>query len=694
MGVKNTGSEGSSPDKPKRKRKKRLRFDKTPYSKQFGVLAVVSLLAAAAQWLLNGPMAAVPNGELMFAGVGLVGLGVAAWLWGEALYHYLASARSAVLILTTAAVMTGIGTVVLQGISEAEFASRYGSFAGPLLLLGFDDVFHSYPFMLLLILLGATSTITVIRRRRTLLRWRHFGLLLTHLSVVALLIGAAIGTATGSKGMLHLEVGRSANGYVPDAKADTPAAPRVELGFDVRLDEFQLDNYEAEYKVYTYESDPTGEQKMVSSEDPKVGAKVGSPEPGTNVEVKVKRVFKRAREKTTWVSASTPAEKAAKPGPAARVEMYQGPQRVASGWLQDTEKVLRDPKGRFELRLEATEPDAAALATLAKAGGKAAYELKTGTGETMGVRPGNSYELADGRMVQVEDFLPDFVFDNTSGKAVSRSNSPRNPALVVGVIDPRQTPPTQRTYYLFANPEMRKLMQGSEHGKTDLVFEFNAGAQNIGRSVVIAADKAERIIVEDGRVVGREAMVWGKPFAATATDPDLTLTMHEPVLAAVHRAEWEEAESGPDNPAIEVEAIRGADRASFVLLGKSSPPVQLSPKRVLVYHEKPNKVRNYKSTITVLEDNKPVMTRLMQVNDPQSYKGFDFYQSNYDPKNPRYSGLQVVHDPGLLLVNIAFWVLMYGVMHTVMLRRWTPWWERKRGRRKGSDGGDAEEVTA
>ena len=693
MGKGKQGSADATGDASGGRREKRLRFDKTPYRKQFAVLAGLSLLAAAAQWLLNGPMATVPQAGIMVAAVAVIGVGVGAWRWGDALYHYLASARSAVLILTTTAIMTGVGTVVLQGISEAEFTSRYGSFSGPLLLLGFDDVFHSYPFMLLLVLLGLTSTITVIRRRRTLLRWRHFGLLLTHLSVVALLIGAAIGAALGSKGMLHLEVGRSANSYVPDVKADEPRRPPVELGFDVRLDNFQLDNYEAEFKVYTYERDAAGEHKVVSAEDPAAGAKVGTPEPGTDVKVIVKRVFKRAQQTSTWVSAQTPAEKAARPGPAARVAMVQGGSRIANGWLRDSERVMRDPKGRFELRLEKTTPGAEALATLAKVGGKAAYEISAGS-ETVGVRPGNSYELADGRVVQVQEFLADFVYDNARGAALSRSDNPRNPALVVQVTDLRQTPPSRQTKYLFAKAEMRDMMQRSEHGKTDLVFQFNADAQHVDRSVVVVVDKAERIIVEDGKVVGREPMAWGKPFAPAAKDAELTLTVFEPVPAAVHRATWQESASGPDNPAIEVEAVRGADRATFVLKAKGSAPVQLSPKRIMVYHEKPNKVRNFKSTITVLQDNRPVMTRLMQVNHPQSYQGFDFYQSNYDPDNPRYSGLQVVHDPGLLLVNIAFWVLMYGVMHTVMLRRWTPWWERNPRRRQGQQSGDEGEVMA
>ncbi len=40
-------------------------------------------------------------------------------------------------------------------------------------------------------------------------------------------------------------------------------------------------------------------------------------------------------------------------------------------------------------------------------------------------------------------------------------------------------------------------------------------------------------------------------------------------------------------------------------------------------------VKDWKSTLTVLENEKPVLTKLVEVNHPLSYKGFVFYQSSY-----------------------------------------------------------------
>ena len=40
-------------------------------------------------------------------------------------------------------------------------------------------------------------------------------------------------------------------------------------------------------------------------------------------------------------------------------------------------------------------------------------------------------------------------------------------------------------------------------------------------------------------------------------------------------------------------------------------------------------VKDWKSTLTVLEDEEPVLTKIVEVNHPLSYNGYVFYQSSY-----------------------------------------------------------------
>jgi cytochrome c biogenesis protein ResB len=56
------------------------------------------------------------------------------------------------------------------------------------------------------------------------------------------------------------------------------------------------------------------------------------------------------------------------------------------------------------------------------------------------------------------------------------------------------------------------------------------------------------------------------------------------------------------------------------------------------------------------------------VNDPLSYKGYSFYQSNYRKEDPTYSGILVVRDPGLPVVWAGFVMVCAGVIFAFYAR--------------------------
>ena len=49
----------------------------------------------------------------------------------------------------------------------------------------------------------------------------------------------------------------------------------------------------------------------------------------------------------------------------------------------------------------------------------------------------------------------------------------------------------------------------------------------------------------------------------------------------------------------------------------------------LEYYKDSTRPKDYKSTLAVVENNKDVLTKTIEVNDPLSYKGIFFYQSTY-----------------------------------------------------------------
>ncbi len=80
-----------------------------------------------------------------------------------------------------------------------------------------------------------------------------------------------------------------------------------------------------------------------------------------------------------------------------------------------------------------------------------------------------------------------------------------------------------------------------------------------------------------------------------------------------------------------------------------------------VYEYDPGRIKQFESRIAFLEGGVEKLEKLINVNSPASYKGYRFYQSGYDPKNPNYSSMQVSKDPSVLFIYAGFAALMIGL---------------------------------
>ena len=72
-------------------------------------------------------------------------------------------------------------------------------------------------------------------------------------------------------------------------------------------------------------------------------------------------------------------------------------------------------------------------------------------------------------------------------------------------------------------------------------------------------------------------------------------------------------------------------------------------------------IKSYKSELQILEGEKVVRNQTIEVNAPFSYGGYTFYQSGYNPQDLKWTSLQVVRDPGVLVVYLGFTLMMVGL---------------------------------
>ena len=107
--------------------------------------------------------------------------------------------------------------------------------------------------------------------------------------------------------------------------------------------------------------------------------------------------------------------------------------------------------------------------------------------------------------------------------------------------------------------------------------------------------------------------------------------------------------------------------APLVALGGQNfapvPPHASQPRGYLAFERREEEAKSYQSHVTATTPSGEKRQALVSVNDPFTYQGWTFYQVNYDPKNPKYSGLEAVHDPGVTWVFVGFTLIMVGVAY-------------------------------
>jgi len=464
---------------------------------------------------------------------------IAATAWREKrkLVTFLVSIPFTVTVIGCLTALTILGTLVLQRIPPERFDQIYGAAADPLRYLFLEDLFHAFWFGAIVLLMVVSLFLIAVRRWPW--TWARIGYAMAHLGIVVGLLGAAVGSATAIRGRLDTEVGKSSSTILGSDWKTGRRIP-IELPFEVRLDNFRIDEYEPVYRLYLFKhvegsSDPNDFKPLLAIDPEKQLGKLVDAGDGVKV----------------------------------RIDTY-------------------DPAGRP-----------------ATPAGGAPHTLSL-DGKGYVVEPGKTFADLGGYHVTVGEYFPQFTYDIQTKQAANASNEPKNPALKVTV---RKGGPEGEVAYdgwLFANMPGFSMNhgKGGDGEKEWVPIYVYAGA-------VAAGGPTAGVTVQDG--------------GATKTY-DLALS---------------------------------EDRSLFAAAGG---------KVVGAFRVRDKEAKNYFSTISIVRNDAVVLSKQIFVNEPLFFEGWAFYQSNYDPDNLRYSGIEVVRDPGLPLVYAGLTLMMLGVFQIFYLR--------------------------
>lgn len=127
----------------------------------------------------------------------------------------------------------------------------------------------------------------------------------------------------------------------------------------------------------------------------------------------------------------------------------------------------------------------------------------------------------------------------------------------------------------------------------------------------------------------------------------------------------------PNNPAFLVRITNNQTDEERWLFSKFPAFSNVKDQNIDLSYKWLGNIKDFKSKLRVIEADKTVLTKTIEVNHPLKYKGYTFYQSNYNPEELNWSSLEVVKDPGVPLVYAGFILMNIGIILVFYIRRGT-----------------------
>ncbi len=120
------------------------------------------------------------------------------------------------------------------------------------------------------------------------------------------------------------------------------------------------------------------------------------------------------------------------------------------------------------------------------------------------------------------------------------------------------------------------------------------------------------------------------------------------------------------NPALEVQITSPDGQVTTKYVFERFPGHTHTEDKFLLSYRRV--ISDYISRLRIIEDERIVAEKDIEVNHPLSFGGYHFYQHSYDAEAGQYTVLMVVSNTGLAVVYAGYWMLCIGVIWHLWLR--------------------------
>jgi hypothetical protein len=503
------------------------------------------------------------------------------------------------------------------------------------------DIYRSPFFVVLLALLAVNVVVCSVRAFRRPSR-RNFGWLLTHTSIIVILIGVFIGTLTSEMGMMKLYDGASS------ATVSRGNGTAFDLGFTVALEEFSVEYYDVPVERLVVFHD--GAEQAIPAT---VGREYRLPNSTAEV---------RITDRVPHAAASMRVADSERGGlnPGIRVVVEEN-DRTAGNWVfAADEKDTLLFEGALSVRYLWCETEEEYTRALRDAISPAQETLLVRGKDNdivtaLPVEMGRSFPIS-GTAYTVETlrYFPDFRIDKETGQPTSASDEPRNPAIEVKISGDEQVV----TRWVFSRfPDFWRLHPDEED--TPLELRYFRPAEQVIRIVDLDGRRITLVQVRPDQPAEGQTIRVGEPVRLEQSGRILTIA--ERVVRPAFAYEIIPTLDPQAEPALQVTVDAhhaGTDSRTWLVPNK---PEQAGIVQLLYARE--FRPRQYSSAVTFLDSSGTVRQGTIRVNAPLRHHGFTFYQSSYGNDGRVFSVLQVHKDSGAPVVYVGFALLCLGLIY-------------------------------
>ncbi|HHT9136366.1 MAG TPA: cytochrome c biogenesis protein ResB [Candidatus Wunengus sp. YC60] len=564
-------------------------------------------------------------------------------------WDFFCSVKLAVVIILVLVLACIIGTVILQEKTFDEYVARYGyGLATFFKITQLNNVFYSYWFSVLLVLLCANLICCTIKRWRN--TFLQTGFILTHLSLVLILIGGVVKFQLGVKGGVNVYEGKSVN-YFLTQKIDSKGKldyVKKDLPFTIALDDFILEKNEPKFQLVSYVKNKD-RQKVLE-------VKLGKRQrvPGSDYKVTVKDYVPDAELKQEPVNLSDKPD-----NPAIFVKFFGSEKVAAEGWLLAYDRNSYEDK-KQNIRIEYI------LLSSQQELDKAVNSAETANAQLSVSLSGQTqdYPLDLNKVFKFEgtDYTVKMLqYVHNYGDRRPLGEQPTdNPAVQVEINGPEGV----ETRWVFEKfPDWDK-MHPAKYKNLKITCSGIAStymAKNTLRIYQTPEGKQVLVYIKDKRIV--ETMPWELEKRYTIPDTGNQVEVSSYFPSFDFKKEVIKKSDEVVMPAIlaEVEGP-GGKVEDWIFSGNQYATWYTDNNFALVYESTGESVKHFTSKLRIEENGQTVAEKTIRVNDPLKHKGYVIYQSSYDPEAGTFSGLQIVKDPGIPVVYSGFGALCFGVV--------------------------------